>query len=68
MIARADKPRVIPPSAVRSAFGSRIPNAKVKLWSEQRDGQKDTYTAFFRMNGKKIFAYYDPDGAWELPG
>ena len=68
MIARADKPRVTPPSAVRSAFDSRFPHAKVKEWSERKNGPKDTYTASFRLNGKKLFAYYDPDGTWEGTG
>lgn len=68
MITRAEKPRVTPPLAVRSAFDSRFPDAKVKQWSERRQGQKDTYTASFRMNGKTLFAYYDADGTWEGTG
>lgn len=69
VIANANSaPRVMPPSAVRSAFETRFPNAKVKEWSERKEGQKDTYTATFKENGKKLFAYYDPDGTWEGTG
>lgn len=63
-----DSPRVVPPSVVRSAFDSRFPNAQVKNWTERKEAQKDSYIAYFRFNGKKLYAYYSPDGSWEGTG
>jgi hypothetical protein len=75
-VARADDPHVTPPSAVQSAFESRFPNArvmewrelKVNFWQDQKEEQKYSYVADFRLNGKKLYAYYSPDGVWKGTG
>ena|ERR1700743_16190 len=60
MIAQAHS-AVTPPQAVSSAFSTRFPGAKLKKWEQRKEG----YIADFRLNGKKLFAYYASDGKWE---
>lgn len=51
----------IPPAAVSTAFTSQFPKAQLKKWEERKEG----YIADFRLNGKKLFAYYAADGTWK---
>jgi hypothetical protein len=60
MIAQANK-IVEPPQPVSAAFASRFPNAQLKKWELRKEG----YIADFRLDGRKLFAYYAADGSWK---
>jgi hypothetical protein len=49
------------PPAVLSAFTTRFPNARIRDWQQHPEG----YIADFKLDGKKLFAYYTADGAWK---
>ena len=49
------------PAPVLTAFTTRFPNAKLKDWQERKEG----FIADFKLDGKKLFAYYAPDGTWK---
>jgi hypothetical protein len=50
----------VPPS-VLTAFTNRFPNARVRDWQQRPEG----YIADFKLDGKKLFAYYTADGTWK---
>src|ERR1700761_3119564 len=52
---------VEPPQAVTTAFHERFPNGQLKKWEERKEG----FIADFRLDGKKLFAYYAADGTWK---
>ncbi len=60
MIAQADTAGVVP-TQVATAFTTQFPGARLKKWQQRAEG----YIADFRLNGKKLFAYYSADGAWK---
>ncbi len=60
MIAQGDS-AVLVPRQVAAAFTTQFPNGRLKRWEQRKEG----YIADFRLEGKKYFAYYAPDGAWK---
>src|SRR5690348_3355592 len=60
MVAQANS-QSMPPEAVVNAFNTRFPNAHVRSWEERKEG----FIADFRLDGKKTFAYFAPDGTWK---
>ncbi len=61
MIAQARNNNVEPPQSVTTAFTARFPSANLKKWELRKEG----YIADFRLDGKKLFAYYAADGTWK---
>ena len=52
---------VVVPQAVLTAFTTRFPNAHIRDWQQQPQG----YIADFKLDGKKLYAYYAADGSWK---
>jgi hypothetical protein len=48
------------PSSVQSAFYSQFPPATLKKWEVRKEG----FIAVFKIDGRKQYAYYTPDGKW----
>jgi hypothetical protein len=48
------------PSSVQSAFHRQFPPATLRKWAVRKEG----YIAVFKLDGKKRYAYYTPDGKW----
>jgi hypothetical protein len=59
MIAQA-RDTIEVPQPVITAFTARFPHAQLKKWEQRKEG----FIADFSLDGKKLFAYYAPDGAW----
>ncbi|MES1249180.1 MAG: hypothetical protein ABUL46_00775, partial [Chitinophaga rupis] len=53
--------KAVPPTVVVKAFTTQFPDGKLKKWEERKQG----YIAKFSRDGKKYFAYYSSDGAWQ---
>jgi len=50
------------PAAVTNSFKGKYPGTKVSGWDYRED--QGAYVAEFKMNDKKKYAWFSPDGAW----
>ena len=50
------------PAAVSSTFKGKYPGTKVSEWDYR--SEQGAYVAEFKMNDKKKYAWFTPDGAW----
>ncbi|NOT76969.1 MAG: hypothetical protein HOP08_18755 [Cyclobacteriaceae bacterium] len=52
------------PTAVMTAFNSKYPQAKDVEWEIEKQDGKLYYEAEFKTDGKKMEAYFRPDGTF----